>query len=98
MNDTSGAGGPAPLDQARYWRAMLYGATITSIIILLAYVSVTVLLFFFEVPKESQQMATSMFNTLQTLATLAAGFWLGSSVGSMQKGAAMNSPPKGPGL
>lgn len=90
MSDTSGSGGASPPggEMARYSRAMLQGAAITSVIILVAYVAITVLLFFFEVPKESQQMATSMFNTLQTLATLAAGFWLGSSAGSMQKSVA----------
>lgn len=81
----------AGVNMGRYVRAMMIGAAATSIIILVGYVAVTVLLFFFEVPKESQQMAASMFSTLQTLATLAAGFWLGSSVGSMQKGAAISA-------
>ncbi len=75
-------------ESSAFARAMLIGAIIASTIILTAYVGVIAMLFFFAVPADSQQMAVSMFNTLQTLAVLAAGFWLGSSAGSMQKGAA----------
>lgn len=75
-------------ESSKFARAMLLGAIFTSTIILAAYVGVITLLFFFAIPPDSQQMAVSMFNTLQTLAILAAGFWLGSSAGSMQKGAA----------
>lgn len=72
---------------------MVWGAIIASTIILAGYVVAIVLLFFYELPDGSQQQAASMFSTLQTLATLAAGFWLGSSVGSMQKTAGTKVGP-----
>lgn len=83
---------PAP-DPRAFSRVMLYGAIITSFVILSGFVAVTVLLFFKEIPAKSETVALMMFGGLNTLASLAAGYWLGSSSSSAQRAA---TPPPAP--
>ena len=65
----------------------IWDAIVSSTIILSGYIAVAVLIFFVEIPTKSETAALLIFGGLNTLASLAAGFWLGSSVGSMQKNA-----------
>lgn len=99
MSDTSGAAPPPTVDPRVASRVMLYGAIFASLIILGGYVAIAILLFFKEIPAKSETIATLMFGGLNSLATLAAGYWLGSSSSSAARAATATSPPpvKAPG-
>lgn len=99
MSDTSGAAQAPAVDARVSSRVMLYGAILASLIILGGYVAVSILLFFWEIPAKSETIATLMFGGLNSLATLAAGYWLGSSSSSAARAATSAPPPpaKAPG-
>jgi hypothetical protein len=99
MNEPNDVASPRPAHEdprAAFSRVMIYGAIITSFIILNGFVAVAVLLSFKEIPAKSESAALMIFGGLNTLASLAAGYWLGSSSSAAQRPAPPPTPTRGP--
>ena len=66
---------------------MLYGAIIVSVYVMTGFTALSVLMFARVIPADMKEVALVVLGAWSAMATGIAGFWTGSSIGSMQKSA-----------
>lgn len=84
---------PSEARKSNYMSAMLRGASIASCVILLGFVAMVALLFTVDPPEWSRQLIGTMVSTVNTLAALAAGFWLAQRAAAAARASTPPPPP-----
>ena len=84
LGDTANARAQT-LGLATQGSVLAWGSPVVSVIVLLAFGTLTGIITFHAVPEGSQQIANIMLGSLGTMAANVVGYWVGSSVGSARK-------------
>ena len=81
MSDAPGTG-PPPLPRMT---SREVGAVLISAIVTVAFVGVTILIFFRAIPEASRDVANMLFGSLANMQGIVVAYWVGSSAGSALK-------------
>lgn len=75
-------------------RITIIGQIIISMIVTLAFLSVCLAVFFYEIPASSQRLGDTLFGGLLTAFMAIVYFWTGSTSGSQKKDATISDAAK----